>query len=249
MMFDNAAKPQPERSGPGAGLHVAVIMDGNGRWAANRGWPRLVGHRKGGERVRELVEACPRLGIRYLTLYAFSTENWKRSNEEVLGLMSLLSRYIRAEAKRLKREGVRLRFIGDRTRLAPDLQELMGWIEAETDANDLLHLSVAINYGGRDEITRASRALARDVATGKLDPDAMTQDTISRYLDTHFLPDPDLVVRTSGETRVSNFLLWQAAYSEYVFSPVLWPDFTPQVMADILTAFGQRERRFGGVSS
>lgn len=249
MMFENAAKPQPERSEPASGLHVAVIMDGNGRWAANRGWPRLVGHRKGGERVRELVEACPRLGIRYLTLYAFSTENWKRSNEEVLGLMSLLSRYIKAEAKRLKREGVRLRFIGDRTRLAPDLQELMGWIEAETDANDLLHLSVAINYGGRDEITRANRALARDVAAGKLDPEAITQDTVSSYLDTHFLPDPDLVVRTSGETRVSNFLLWQAAYSEYVFTPVLWPDFTPQVMADILTAFGQRERRFGGVSA
>lgn len=249
MMFENAAKPTPARSEPASGLHVAVIMDGNGRWAANRGWPRLVGHRKGGERVRELVEACPRLGIRYLTLYAFSTENWKRSNEEVLGLMSLLSRYIRAEAKRLKREGVRLRFIGERSRLAPELQELMGWIEAETDANDLLHLSVAINYGGRDEITRASRAMARDVAAGRLDPDAMTPDTISSYLDTHFLPDPDLVVRTSGETRVSNFLLWQAAYSEYVFTPVLWPDFTPQAMADILSAFGQRERRFGGVTA
>lgn len=230
-------------------LHVAVIMDGNGRWATNRGWPRLVGHRKGAERVRQLVQACPDLGIRYLTLYAFSTENWKRSTEEVLGLMALFARYIKREAGRMNAEGVRLRFIGDRTRLDPKLQALCDWIEAETAQNDRLHLSVAINYGGRDELTRATRAIARDLARGSLKPESIDSATISSYLDTAVLPDPDLVVRTSGETRVSNFLLWQAAYSEYVFSPVLWPDFTPETMRSVLGSFLSRERRFGGVKA
>ena len=155
----------------------AVIMDGNGRWAQNRNWPRLVGHRKGAERVRELVNACPEIGIRYLTLYAFSTENWKRSTEEVLGLMSLFGRYIRREAGRMKREGVRMRIIGDRKRLDPKLQALFDWVEADTALNDRVHLTVAINYGGRDEITRAVRAAARDVAAGSLDPAAITDQT------------------------------------------------------------------------
>ncbi|ATX66593.1 polyprenyl diphosphate synthase [Roseinatronobacter bogoriensis] len=228
-------------------LHVAVIMDGNGRWATNRGWPRLVGHRKGAERVRELVDACPDIGIKYLTLYAFSTENWKRSTEEVMGLMSLFARYVKREAGRMNREGVRLRVIGDRTRLDCKLRELFDWIERETAGNDRVHLTVAVNYGGRDEIRRATQAIARDVAAGKLEPENVSDATLSDYMDTHFLPDPDLVVRTSGETRVSNFLLWQSAYSEYVFTPVLWPDFTPQTMNTILQNFGQRERRFGGV--
>jgi len=228
-------------------LHVAVIMDGNGRWASNRGWPRLVGHRKGAERVRELVNACPELGIRYLTLYAFSTENWSRTTEEVLGLMSLFGRYIKREAGRMKTEGVRMRIIGDRSPLDPKLRALFDWIEEDTACNDRVHLTVAINYGGRDEIRRAASAVAREVQAGKLDPDAITDATLTAYMDTSALPDPDLVVRTSGETRVSNFLLWQAAYAEYVFTPVLWPDFTPSTMASILDAFGQRERRFGGV--
>ncbi|MCL1628493.1 MULTISPECIES: polyprenyl diphosphate synthase [Roseinatronobacter] len=228
-------------------LHVAVIMDGNGRWAQNRSWPRLVGHRKGAERVRELVDACPAIGIRYLTLYAFSTENWKRSTEEVLGLMSLFGRYIKREAGRMNREGVRMRIIGDRKRLDPKLQALFDWVEKDTAKNDRVHLTVAINYGGRDEITRAVRAAARDVAAGQLDPATITDQNFAQYLDTSELPDPDLVVRTSGETRVSNYLLWQAAYSEYVFTPTLWPDFTPQAMADILHEYGLRERRFGGV--
>ncbi len=227
-------------------LHVAVIMDGNGRWANERGWPRLVGHRKGAERVRQLVDACPEIGIRYLTLYAFSTENWKRSTEEVLGLMSLFGRYIRREAGRMNREGVRMRIIGDRKRLDTKLQHLFDWVEHETAANDRVHLTVAINYGGRNEIARASRAMARDVAAGRLAPDAIDDTTLSGYLDTRALPDPDLVVRSSGETRVSNYLLWQAAYAEYAFSPVKWPDFTPQTMADILREVGLRERRFGG---
>ncbi|TVP70406.1 MAG: di-trans,poly-cis-decaprenylcistransferase [Rhodobacteraceae bacterium] len=230
-----------------SGLHVAVIMDGNGRWAQNRGWPRLVGHRKGAERVRELVNACPDLGIRYLTLYAFSTENWSRTTEEVLGLMSLFGRYIKREAGRMKTEGVRMRIIGDRTPLDPKLQALFDWIEADTAGNDRVHLTVAINYGGRDEIRRAAQSVARAVQAGALDAAAITDQVISRHLDTGALPDPDLVVRTSGETRVSNFLLWQAAYAEYVFTPVLWPDFTPDTMKTVLDGFAKRERRFGGV--
>ncbi len=246
MSLDQSAQNQTPQPLPG--LHVAVIMDGNGRWAQNRGWPRLVGHRKGAERVRELVNACPDLGIRYLTLYAFSTENWKRSTEEIMGLMSLFARYIKREAGRMNSEGVRMRVIGDRSRLAPKLRALFDWIETETEANDRMFLTVAINYGGRDEIRRAVQAVARDVASGALTPDAVSDTLLSGYLDTSALPDPDLVVRTSGETRVSNFLLWQAAYSEYVFTPVLWPDFSPETMRLILDAYRQRERRFGGVT-
>jgi undecaprenyl diphosphate synthase len=245
MTFDRS-HPGPDPR-PASNLHVAVIMDGNGRWASNRGWPRLVGHRKGAERVRQLVSECPDLGIRYLTLYAFSTENWKRTTEEVMGLMALFARYIKREAGRMNREGVRLRVIGDRRQLDPKLSALFDWVEAETAHNDRVHLSLAINYGGRDEIVRATRDIARDVAEGRLSPDEICDATMTRYLDTSYMPDPDLVVRTSGETRVSNYLLWQAAYSEYVFTPVLWPDFTPDTMKNILDAFHARERRFGGV--
>jgi len=226
--------------------HVAIIMDGNGRWATSKGWPRLVGHRKGAERVRGIVRAAPDMGIRWLTLYAFSTENWKRSTEEVLGLMALFARYIRREAEALSREGVRLRFIGDRRRLDTKLQDLMGWIETRTAANNRMDLVIAINYGGRDELTRALRAVARDIADGRTEPAALDERAIAAALDTADIPDPDLVIRTSGETRVSNFLLWQAAYAEYEFTPVLWPDFTPEVLAEILDRFGQRCRRFGG---
>jgi len=222
-------------------------MDGNGRWATKRGWPRLVGHRKGAERVKEIVTAAPDMGIRYLTIYAFSTENWKRSTEEVLGLMAIFSRYIQREADRMSHEGVRMRFIGDRSRLDPTLQSLMSGIEAQTAEFDRLHLTVAINYGGRDEILRAVQALARDVAEGKRPPGDVTEADIADRLDTSDLPDPDLVIRTSGETRTSNFLPWQSAYAEYEFTPTLWPDFTPDELAAILARFGNRERRFGGV--
>ncbi len=228
--------------------HVAIIMDGNGRWATSRGWPRLVGHRRGAERVREIVRACPDLGIRWLTIYAFSTENWKRSTEEVLGLMAIFARYIEREADRLSVEGVRLRFIGDRTRLDPKLQKMMAGIEARTAQGSRLNLTVAINYGGRDEIVRTMQAIARDVAAGALAPGAVTEALISARLDTGDLPDPDLVIRTSGETRTSNFLPWQAAYAEYEFTATLWPDFTAQELATIVGAFGNRERRFGGVA-
>jgi undecaprenyl diphosphate synthase len=228
--------------------HVAIIMDGNGRWATNRGWPRLVGHRKGAERVREIVQSAPGLGIRWLTIYAFSTENWKRSTEEVLGLMSIFARYIEREADRLAAEGVRMRFIGDRSRLDPKLQRLMAGIEDRTAGLSLLNLTVAINYGGRNELLRATRKLADKVARGELSPEAIEEATLDGFLDTHDLPDPDLVIRTSGETRISNYLLWQSAYAEYEFTPTLWPDFSAAELAAIIERYAGRERRFGAAA-
>jgi undecaprenyl diphosphate synthase len=218
-------------------------MDGNGRWATQRGLPRLVGHRKGAQRVREIVAACPDLGITHLTVYAFSTENWKRSTVEVLGLMSIFARYIRSEAEKLAAAGVRMRFIGDRARLEPKLQKLMAGIEAHTLHCTTLHLTVALNYGGRDEITRAVRAIA---SAGVASAD-ITEAMIAAHLDTADLPDPDLIIRTSGETRTSNFLAWQTAYSEYEFTQTLWPDFTTQEFAQIVARLALRQRRFGGV--
>jgi undecaprenyl diphosphate synthase len=228
--------------------HVAIIMDGNGRWATNRGWPRLVGHRRGAERVREIVQSAPGLGIRWLTIYAFSTENWKRSTEEVLGLMSIFARYIEREADRLAAEGVRMRFIGDRSPLDPKLQRLMTGIEQRTAGLSLLNLTVAINYGGRNELLRAARKLAAEVAEGRLSPDAIDEPALEACLDTHDLPDPDLVIRTSGETRISNYLLWQSAYAEYEFTPTLWPDFSAAELGAILGRFAGRERRFGAAA-
>jgi undecaprenyl diphosphate synthase len=242
---DKTSKPDCPR----VAEHVAIIMDGNGRWATNRGWPRLVGHRKGAERVKEIVRCAPDYGIRWLTIYAFSTENWKRSTEEVLGLMSIFARYIEREADRLAAEGVRMRFIGDRSKLDAKLQRLMAGIEARTAGLSRLNLTVAINYGGRDEMLRTMRGLAAEVQAGKLAPADIDEALVSARLDTHDLPDPDLVIRTSGETRTSNFLPWQAAYSEYEFTETLWPDFTPKALGDILGRFGNRERRFGGVIS
>ena len=236
------AKPSREAS------HVAIIMDGNGRWATNRGWPRLVGHRKGAERVKQIVRAAPEIGIQWLTIYAFSTENWKRSTEEVLGLMSIFARYIEREADRLAADGVRMRFIGDRSRLDPKLQRLMAGIEARTAGLDRLNLTVAVNYGGRDEIVRAVRKIAEAAAQGILDPRHVTEAAFAERLDTGGLPDPDLVIRTSGETRTSNFLPWQAAYAEYEFTETLWPDFGPEELAAIVQRYSNRERRFGGVA-
>ena len=224
--------------------HIAIIMDGNGRWAKNRGWPRLVGHRRGAERVKQIVRAAPDLGIGWMTVYAFSTENWKRSTEEVLGLMKIFRIYIKREADGLAAEGVRMRFIGARERLDPKLQALMAGIEARTAGNTRLNLTVAINYGGRDEILRASKRLADKIAAGQItDP---TEADFAACLDTAGIPDPDLVIRTSGETRTSNFLPWQSAYAEYDFTPTLWPDFSPEHLAEILDRFGLRDRRFGG---
>ena len=227
--------------------HVAIIMDWNGRWAQMRGRPRLFGHAAGARRVKEIVRACPDLGVRYLTIFAFSTENWKRTQTEVAGLMRLFKRYIRREAQALFEENVRVRFIGDRVRLEPALVDLMDGLELMTAGNSGTNLTIALNYGGRDEVTRAARRLAHDVAMGKLDPREVSDETFPRYLDTHVLPDPDLVIRTSGEARISNFLLWQSAYAEYEFIDTLWPDFSPEVFAQVIGRFGQRERRFGAV--
>lgn len=226
---------------------MAIIMDGNGRWAQTRGRPRLFGHHAGARRVREIVRACPDENVKYLTIFAFSTENWKRTQTEVAGLMKLFRRYIAREARALLAEGVRVRFIGDRVRLDDKLTRLMDELELLTSHNDKVHLTVALNYGGRDEVARATKRLAYDVAQGRLDPSDVTDETLPKYLDTCFLPDPDLVIRTSGEARISNFLLWQSAYAEYEFIDTLWPDFTRNVFADVLQGFNARDRRFGAV--
>ncbi|CAN5671508.1 polyprenyl diphosphate synthase [soil metagenome] len=228
--------------------HVAIIMDGNGRWAESRGLPRIAGHRRGADRVHEIVESCPDLGISHLTLFAFSTENWKRPVQEVQGLMRLLRRYIKKEGARLVAEGVRVRFIGGRERLDREIGALMTGLEARTVGNARLHLTVAINYGGRDEILRATRRLAEAVRAGEIAAEQITAGTFERYLDTAGLPDPDLVVRTSGELRVSGFLPWQSAYSEFAFVETRWPDFTAEMLAAEISRFGHRERRFGALA-
>jgi len=244
MRVSTSERPAADR----VPAHVAIIMDGNGRWAESRGLPRLEGHRRGADRVREIVEKCPDLGISHLTLFAFSTENWQRPPQEVLGLMRLFRRYIKKEGARLVAEGARVRFIGGRERLAVDLQALMAGLEAQTRDNDRLHLTVAINYGGRDEILRATRRMAEAVAAGSLKVEDITPAAIEAHLDTAGLPDPDLILRTSGEYRVSGFLPWQAAYSEFAFVETRWPDFTGDLFAAQVRGFGQRERRFGAVA-
>ena len=239
---------EPRSSQPTEPSHVAIIMDGNGRWAESRGLPRLAGHRRGADRVREIVESCPDLSIKYLTLFAFSTENWNRPVAEVQGLMRLFSRYIKKDIAKLVAEGVRVRFIGGRDRLAPNLIALMQGLEEQSRANDRLHLTVAINYGGRDEMARATRKLAAAVRAGELDVNSITPSVFGQYLDTAGLPDPDLVLRTSGEYRISGFLPWQSAYSELAFVDTRWPDFTSEMLAAQLRGFGLRERRFGAVA-
>ncbi|MEM1374871.1 MAG: polyprenyl diphosphate synthase [Pseudomonadota bacterium] len=232
----------------GAPFHVACIMDGNGRWAQMRGRPRLVGHHMGARRVREIVRRCPEAGVTHLTLFAFSTENWKRTQTEVAGLMRLFRRYIVNETKGLHAAGVRVRFIGDRIRLEDSLVRLMDELEILTSGNDKVHLTIALNYGGRDEVTRAARRLAYEIEQGRLTHKDVDAETLAGFLDTRFLPDPDLVIRTSGEARISNFLLWQSAYAEYEFIDTLWPDFTADEFQRIVESYGSRERRFGGVT-
>lgn len=239
------ARLRPVEGGRPPPRHVAVIMDGNGRWAQRRGLPRLAGHRRGADAVRAVVESAPEFGIEYLTLYAFSTENWKRSAEEVSGLMHLFRLYIRKEGRELQRRGARVRFIGDRKRLAPDLRAKMARLEEATADNAKLSLTIALNYGGRDEIVAAARTLAEEAAAGRLDPAALDHDAFAGALWTATLPDPDLVIRTSGEMRVSNFLTWQTAYSEFAFVDECWPDFTPARLAEVVADYRRRERRFG----
>jgi len=227
-------------------LHVGVIMDGNGRWAEARGLSRVSGHARGARRVTEIVEACPDIGVTHLTLYAFSTENWRRPLDEIDGLMRIFRKYIVRRMDQLRDRNVRVRFIGMRHRVPPRLGELMFRLEDHTRDCDGLNLTIAIDYGGRDELTRAVRAIAGEVRAGTLAPDELTDKVMSRTLDTHALPDPDLIIRTSGERRVSNFLLWQGVYSEYDFPEKSWPEFTAADLGAAVRAFRARDRRFGG---
>ena len=233
--------PSPEDSL----VHVAIIMDGNGRWAKQRGLPRAAGHRQGMEAVRATVKACKDLGIGYLTLYGFSSENWKRPEAEVRDLMGLLRLYLRREIKELHESGVRLRFIGNRERLAPDIVKLIEESEALTQSNARLNLTIALSYGSRDEILNAVRDVAARVAAGELPLETLDEHSFSRMLSTADIPDPDLVIRTSGEQRLSNFLLWQSAYAELVFTECYWPDFGRQQLTQAMEEFRGRERRYG----
>ena len=247
------ASPAHDQSEPAIGggapapKHVAIIMDGNGRWASARGLARSEGHREGVKAARRAVEGARELGLECLTLYSFSTENWRRPAGEVRDLMSLLRQFIGDDLPRLKDEGVKVRVIGDRDNLSPELKALVRRAENETKDNTKFVLQIAFNYGGRDEIIRAARAVAKAVKSGALDPKDVTEDVFDSFLDTQGVSDPDLVIRTSGEKRISNFLLWQAAYAEYIFLDVLWPDFNAEVFANALQEFHRRERRYGGV--
>lgn len=220
-------------------------MDGNGRWAKARGLPRTAGHKRGAEAVRRTVEAAREMGVSYLTLYAFSSENWKRPTGEVTDLMGLLRLYLRNEVANLHKNGIRLRVIGDRSRLSRDINALIDESEAKTANNTALTLVLALSYGGRQEITDAARRLACDVAMERLDPDSIDEDALAARLYTADIPDPDLLIRTSGEKRISNFLLWQSAYAEFVFTDVLWPDFDRTHLEDAIRDFHGRERRYG----
>jgi undecaprenyl diphosphate synthase len=227
--------------------HVAIIMDGNGRWAAARGLPRSEGHRRGVEALRKTVRAAGELGISILTIFSFSAENWSRPEPEIRDLMSLLRRFIRNDLAELHQNRVRVRVIGERTNLEPDIRRLLEEAEDLTKDNDRITLVVAFNYGARQEIARAAARIAVDVNAGRIDPSAVTADLIGQNLDAPDVPDPDLIIRTSGEQRLSNFLLWQAAYSELVFVPTYWPDFDRAALENAIAEYRRRERRFGGL--
>ena len=227
--------------------HVAIIMDGNGRWAAARGLPRVEGHRRGVEALRKTVRAAGELGISFLTIFSFSSENWSRPQSEIRDLLSLLRRFIRNDLVDLHKSNVRVRVIGERDDLDPDIRHLLQEAEDLTRANDGLTLVVAFNYGARQEIARAARRLAAEVAAGRLAASGITPELLGRNLDAPDLPDPDVIIRTSGEQRLSNFLLWQAAYSELVFVPINWPDFDRAALEGAIAEYRRRERRFGGL--
>lgn len=227
--------------------HVAIIMDGNGRWAKARGLPRVAGHRAGVEALRKTVRAASDLGVGWLTVYAFSSENWSRPKSEISDLMGLLRLFIRRDLAELHQSGVRVRVIGEREGLSPDIASLLDEAETLTAGNSALNLVIAFNYGGRDEIVRAARRIAAAALRGELDAEALTPEVFAGFLDTAGIPDPDLVIRTSGEQRMSNFLPWQSAYSELVFLPCYWPEFTAEHFAEALRQYAARERRFGGV--
>jgi undecaprenyl diphosphate synthase len=240
---------QPAAAGPAGQqpppVHVAIIMDGNRRWARSRGMPPAYGHRRGADAVRRTVEACAREGVRYLTLFAFSSENWRRPAGEVGDLMDLLRVYLQREIDELARNDIRLTVIGDRTGLAPDIRTMIAEAEVRTRGNGRLNVVIALNYGSRREIVEAARLLVAEARAGRLEPEAVDEDLFASRLETAGIPDPDLLIRTSGEQRISNFLLWQLAYTELVFVPVSWPDFSEEHLQDAVREYQRRERRYG----
>lgn len=226
--------------------HVAIIMDGNGRWAKRRSLPRIMGHRAGADALRKVSRFAGHMGIEYITVYAFSTENWKRSNEEVSGLMSLLLDYLKNAEKELGGDEVRIRVIGDPSRFSDEIQQQIKRVESVTKDNKAVTVTLALNYGGRDELVRAVKAIAKDVQDGKTTINSIDEETVSHHLYTYDMPDPDLVIRTSGELRLSNYLLWQTSYSELYFTDTLWPDFDEKEFTKAIDAYLSRSRRFGG---
>ena len=227
--------------------HVAIILDGNGRWAKAKGLPRTAGHTAGAKNVEVVAEAAYNMGVKYLTLYAFSTENWNRPEEEVKALMTLLDSYLKNSIKTAKKNNMRIRVIGDITRLNPSLQDKIIQLEEESTNNTGLNLTIAINYGSRDEMVRGMKRLYGDIMDGKLSQDDISEETFGNYLDTWDLPDPDLMIRTSGEQRLSNYLLWQLAYAEFYFTRVPWPDFHEKELREAIDAYENRDRRYGKV--
>lgn len=242
-MSDDVSADRP------APAHIAIIMDGNGRWARRRGQPRAFGHRKGVETVRRIVEGTGDLGVKHLTLFSFSTENWRRPADEIGALFELMKHYIAADLDGLARRGVKIRILGSREGLREDVSDMIRRAEARTADNTAFHLNIAFNYGGRDEIVRASRAIAEAAQNGELDPARLDEAAFGTWLDTAESPDVDLMIRTSGEQRISNFLLWQAAYAELMFVDTLWPDFTIDQLADAIDAYKTRSRRYGGLDA
>ena len=236
----------PEKETIAPPRHIAIIMDGNGRWAKKRGLPRTAGHAAGAESFRNIANYCRTLGVEYLTVYAFSTENWKRSEEEIAGIMRLLGKYLQEALRDMEMNHVCFRFFGDLSRLSPELQQMCREAEERSSGYHEVQVNFCLNYGGRDEIVRAARAFARDVAEGKRQSGELTEDLFSGYLYSADVPDPELIIRPSGEMRTSNFLLWQSAYSEYVFMNVLWPDFGPADLDAAIEEYHRRNRRFGG---
>ena len=225
--------------------HVAIIMDGNGRWAKAKGKPRTFGHTEGAKRVADVTRAAGEMGVKYVTLYAFSTENWNRAEDEVTALMKLFRGYLKTCVKDADENNMRIRVIGDRTRLAQDIQDSIDYVEKHTEAYDGVTLTLAINYGGRDELTRAVKKIASKAAAGGIKEEDITEDTISGHLDAPDIPDPDLLIRTCGEQRISNFLLWQLAYTEFYFTDVAWPEFGAEELRQAIEAYSGRDRRFG----
>lgn len=240
------ATKTPEHNRP-VPAHIAIVMDGNGRWATRRGLPRTAGHGAGSETFRKIATYCKEIGVKYLTVYAFSTENWKRSEGEVTAIMGLLKKYLFEAIEKMEQDKIRLEFFGDLSPLSPELRQLCQRTREISRHYEGFQANICLNYGGRDEIVRAARAFARQCVDGQASPEDLTEEQFGSMLFSHDIPDPDLIIRPSGEIRISNFLLWQSAYAEYYFTDVLWPDFGPEELEKAIGSFNQRNRRFGGV--